>query len=533
MLTVIRSAAVALVTLLPTLASAVPEGPTYPSPAWAARETANYAKVLEAPTEQAFNPAFLRRLSTQSLLNTTDLLLRNTLDPSWVLAYTPTLAAAIQALGDGTPVQRTLDNVYALLRNDPSASLRLPLNVPIALPVCASYALQCAGDPYRWPSADPFYTLEANVEPVVFYDSGCARLSGRVWKPRGVLPGRRLPGIVIQNGSVQAPETAYWWMAQALVRAGYTVLSFDPRGQGRSDFATPDLQQGTNINPSVFWTGLVDAIDFMRSRPGKPYPNAARCGRSYPTRTASINPFHAVLDLDRLGIVGHSLGAVGVSIVQGYGAAGADPWPGKLDSRNPVDVAVAWDGLISPADGTPGGAGGALFDRLPELLTRSIVDRLITRDEPRWQPRVPTMGQSSEYGLAPLPFTAPPEPESHKIGFKAWQLAGVPSYELSIRGSTHYEWSQIPTFPTTSWCPSTAGGRCNGGFGRPMAEHYTLAWLDRWLKRSGETGYATADARLLDDSSWRDRSSFYYRSARSFSTRGGVAKVCEDIRAGC
>ncbi len=143
------------------------------------------------------------------------------------------------------------------------------------------------------------------------------------------------------------------------------------------------------------------------------------------------------------------------------------------------------------------------------------------------------MGQSSEYGLAPLPFTAPPEPESHKVGFKAWQLAGVPSYELSIRGSTHYEWSQIPTFPTTSWCPSTAGGRCNGGFGRPMAEHYTLAWLDRWLKRSGETGYATADARLLDDSSWRDRSSFYYRSARSFSTRGGVAKVCEDIRAGC
>ena len=175
----------------------------------------------------------------------------------------------------------------------------MPLGVPVALPLCSTFAGPCAGDPYRWPSTDRFYSVEAEVEPVVFYDSGCARLSGRVWKPRNVPVGKRLPGVVIQNGSVQAPETAYWWMAQALVRAGYTVLTFDPRGQGRPDFATPDLKQGTNINPSVFWTGLVDAIDFLRSRPGKPYPNEARCAGTYPTRTASLNPFHAVLDLDR------------------------------------------------------------------------------------------------------------------------------------------------------------------------------------------------------------------------------------------
>lgn len=530
---IIRRAALALAALLPTLATAVPEGPAYPSAAWTAREAANYAKVLEAPIEQVGNPAFLSRLGTQSLLNTSDYLLRDVRDPSWVLAYTPTLAAAVAALGDGTPVLSTLATVTALLRDDPAASLRLPLGAPPALPLCASHALQCAGDPYRWPSADAFYLLEAEVQPVVFYDSGCARLSGRVWKPRGLTLGRRLPGIVIQNGSVQAPETAYWWMAQALVRAGYTVLTFDPRGQGRSDFATPDLQQGTNINPSVFWTGLVDAIDFLRSRPAKPYPNEARCARTYPTRTASLNPFHAVLDLDRLGIVGHSLGAIGVSIVQGYGAPGADPWPGKIDGSNPVDAAVAWDGLISPADGTPGGAGGLLFERLPGLLSAAVIDGLLTRDEPRWQPRVPTMGQSSEYGIAPLPLLSPPDPESHKTGFKAWQAAGVPSYELTIRGSSHFEWSLIPTFPTTSWCPSTAGGRCSGGFGLPFAEHYTLAWLDRWLKRGGESGFASADARLLDDASWVDRTSFHYRSARSFTTRGGSAKVCEDLRAGC
>ncbi len=526
-----RTAALGL--LLPLAAAAVPEGPSYPSAAWTARESANYAKVLEAPTEQVANPAFMLRLGTQSTLNTSSLLLRDLLDPSWALAYTPAQAAAVDALRGPNPVLQTLDEITALIRNDPAASLQLPLGVPVALPLCSSYAGPCAGDPYRWPSVDPFYTLEAVVEPVVFYDAGCARLSGRVWKPRQLLGQRRLPGIVIENGSVQAPETAYWWMAQALVRAGYTVLTFDPRGQGRSDFATPTLQQGTNINPSVFWTGLVNAIDFMRSRPGRPYPHEARCAGTYPTRTAAFNPFHAALDLDRFGIVGHSLGAIGVSVVQGYGAPGADRWPGLIDARNPVDVAVAWDGLISPADGTPGGAGGALFERLPQLLSTALVDQVITRDEPRWRPRVPTMGQSSEYGIAPLPLLAPPDPDAHTAGFAAWKAAGIPSYELTIRGSSHFEWSLIPTFPTTSWCPNTLGGRCNGGWGRPMAEHYTLAWLDRWLKRPTEAGYATADARLLADADWRDRTSFHFRSARSFVTRSGQRKVCSDIRAGC
>ena len=519
--------------LLPLAAHAVPEGPAYASAAWTAREATNYAKVLEAPVEQVRNPAFLLRLGAQSAINTSSLLLRDLRDPSCVLAYTPTLAAAVEALRGPTPVLGALDQLTALIRRDPSASLRLPLGVPVALPLCSTFAGPCAGDPYRWPSADRFYSAEAEVEPVVFYDSGCARLSGRVWKPRNLPVGKRLPGIVIQNGSVQAPETAYWWMAQALVRAGYTVLSFDPRGQGRSDFATPSLQQGTNINPSVFWTGLVDAIDFLRSRPGTPYPNETRCAGSYPTATAKLNPFHAVLDLERLGIVGHSLGAIGVSIVQGYGAPGADPWPGQVDASNPVDVAVAWDGLISPADGTPGGAGGQLFERLPQVLTKAVIDRLITRDEPRWQPRVPTMGQSSEYGIAPLPLLAPPNPDAHGAGIAAWKAAGVPSYEFTIRGSSHFEWSLIPTFPTTSWCPSTIGGACSGGWGRPMAEHYTLAWLDRWLKTPSEAGFASADARLLADADWRDRFSFHFRSARSFATRNGAAQVCGDIRAGC
>ncbi len=495
--------------LSPLMATAIPEGPAYPSLEWTQREIGNYAKVLEAPVEQVTNPTFVLRLTDQSIANATSLLLRDLADPSWLLASSPSLLEIIGGLAYPLTIATTINDTVARLAADPTLAVSLSLNTPVT-PLCTSYILQCAGDPFRYPGSDPFYESDGEVTPVVFYDSGCARLSGRVWKPKHRAAGAKLPGVVIQNGSVEAPETVYWWMAQRLVRAGYVVMTFDPRGQGRSDQSTPNGTQGTNIEPSVFWTGLVDAIDFFRSSRVHPYPNNATCAARYPTAVTAFNPYAKRIDPDRLGIAGHSLGATGVSIVQGYGAPGADAWPGKIDATNPVKAAVAWDSLATPG----GGAGG-------------------TTSTPRVVPRVPSMGQSSEYGLTPVPFTAPPNPDGHKGAFEAWRTAGVPVDIITVRGSTHYEWSLIPTFPTTSWCPQVVDGQCVGGFGNPLAQHYTLAWMDRWLKRPGEKGYDSADKRLLDDASWVDRYSFYYRSARSFPRRTGSAEVCEDVRAGC
>lgn len=451
----------AAVWLLPFAVQAIPEGPAYPSAEWTQRELLNYAKTLEAPAEQVSSPAFLLRLELQSLANQLQWLQRGLTDPSWINPRTG--------------------------------------NTP-ATPLCTMWIQPCAGDPFRYPGFDPFYEIEAEVTPVVFYDAACARLSGRVWKPRGITAGKRLPGVVIETGSIQAPEPLYWWMAQALVRAGYAVLTFDVRGQGRSDLQTPDFQQGGNFNSSVFWEGLVNVIDFFRSTPVAPYPHNQHCAGPYPTVVAPFNPDHAQLDLDRLGIVGHSLGASGVSIVQAYGAPSAEPWPGILDRDNPVDVVVAWDSLSSAANAVP---------------------------------RVPAMGQTSEYGIAGLANLTPPDAEAHKSAYDKWVQAGLPVFQFTIRGSTHFEWSLIPAFPASSWCPEIVDGQCVGGWGRPMAEHYSLAWLDRWLKRPGEPGYADADARLLADAAWQDRYSFHYRSARSFPTRSGGKAVCDDIRAGC
>lgn len=437
---------------------AIPEGPEPNTPAWFQREALNYARTLEGPSEQAA-PAFASRLMQQNVANETEWLMRGVNDPSW---FSPQ-----------------------------SGNTNLT-------PLCTSWMFQCAGDPFRYPGVDSFYDTEGEVTPVVFYDAQCARLNGRVWAPR--TPGNGLPAVIIETGSIQAPETLYWWFAQALVRAGYVVMTFDVRGQGRSDQQTPDGEQGSNANSSVFWLGLVNVIDFFRSTPVTPYPHNLSCAGTYPTEVTAFNPVHERIDPTRLGLAGHSLGASGVSIVQGYGAEGAEPWPGVLDAQNPVDVIVAWDSLST--------GNGA-------------------------KPRVPAMGQTSEYGIGGTAKMTPPDPEGHKNAFRAWQEAGLPVFQLTIQGSTHFEWSLIPTFPATSWCPTVGAQGCEGGWGRPLAEHYSLAWMDRWLKKPGEPGFDDADARLLADADWVERYSFYSRSARSFPTRNGALQVCEDIRAGC
>lgn len=433
------------------------EDPPYPSEAWTAREAANYARTQEAPQAQAQDPAFLQRWQQQSLANALEYQQRNLDDPDW----------------------RSTGNL------------------------CSTWGEQCTGDPFRYPGVDPFYDDEGVVEPVVFLDRGGARLSGRVWAPEASQPGDALPLVVIINGSVQAPETLYWWAAQALVRSGYVVVTFDPRGQGRSDNATPDGEQGSNANPDVFATNLIDAIDFARSTPDAPYEGNG----DDPRATTPFNPLWDRVDRERVAIVGHSLGARGVSVVQGI-----EPWPGTGED-NPVDVAVAWDNLALSE-----GAAGEGLAGYPLV------------------PRVPAMGQSADYFLTPTPYTAPPDPDEKRAGFLSWQDSGVDSYQLNIQGGTHYEWSLLPTFPTSAWEP---GG--DGGWGNPLARRYTVAWLDHYLKLEGEPGYDDALARLLDDdglgpdgeATWRDRLSFYFTSSRDFGDRDGTRYVCEDIRAGC
>jgi len=469
----------------------------YPSPQWTQCEATNFARTGEASTEQ-LGADFQSRYIEQSLANLQEWTARAMADPSWL---------------------------------DPRSG-----NTPV-LPLCTTWSLQCVGDPFRYaaydgPDGKAFYDNEAEVTPVVFYDRECARLSGHVWLPKATAPGSKLPNVVFTNGSVQAPETVYWWAVQALVRAGYAVLSFDPRGQGRSDQQTPGGQPGSNANLKVFWEGQVDAIDFFRSTPQRPYPHNLSCADTYPTPTTPFNPIWQRLDLQRLGISGHSAGAIGVSVVQGYGAPGADPWPGQMDTVNPVQAVVALDSLITPQG--DGFAPANDYPAPPELV--NVLIQLGSQGNlPKFAPQKPSLSFNADYGLVPAPYVAPPDPESHKLAYAAWQAAGVPTYVIGIQGTTHFDFSLAPSFPTTSWCPDTSTGACRGGWGRPAIQHYLLAWFDRWLKQPGEPGHADADQRLVDDGGEQGavKLSFRYRSARDYPDRSGKRQHCEDIRGGC
>jgi len=223
----------------------------FPSPQWTLCEVSNFAKITEAPLEQVANPAFQARSLAQTTYNLLEWTQRAIDDPSW---------------------------------------LDLRSGNTIATPVAATWEGPFTGDPFRYPQAqgpdgDQFYANEAEVVPVVFYDRDCARLSGRVWAPQG--HRGKLPAVIFIPGSVQVTEANYWQFAQAMVRAGYMVMTFDVRGQGRSDFLAPGLKFGSNLNLAVFWEGGVDVIDFLHSTPTRPYPHEQGCAGTYPTQTAA------------------------------------------------------------------------------------------------------------------------------------------------------------------------------------------------------------------------------------------------------
>ncbi|HEY8740139.1 MAG TPA: hypothetical protein VIN56_06080 [Candidatus Dormibacteraeota bacterium] len=440
-------------------AAAVPEGPAPGTPDWYAREAANVAHTTGEQQREAADPNFQVRLTQQGVANQQSFALRQATDPDW------------NSAGN----------------------------------VCERWDGDCAGDPYRYPGTDPFYDTVGQTSPISYYDDGGARISGRVWAPKYPVAGYRYPAVVIETGSVQAPETLYWWFAQTLVRSGYIVMTFDVRGQGRSDNHTPSGAQGSNVDSSVFWNGLVDAIDWFRSTPSQKYTYNAKWLPSHPLASPAhpntdFNPDWQLIDPARLGIAGHSLGATGVSIVQGL-----DPWPGIIGhgGPNPVKVTVAWDNLAAPGSSGMGST------------------------PPAYKIRTPSLGSSNDYSLVVMPYTSAPDPEGKKQAFTAWEKAGVPTVQLVIQGATHYEYSLLPDFPvpfpTSNWKT----------WGNPFADHYSLAWIDRWLKKPNEPGYADADQRLLQDSAWGNRMSFYFRSARDFPDRAGTRHVCQDIRAGC
>ena len=381
---------------------------------------------------------------------------------------------------------------------------------------------------------------------VAFTNKYGALLRGTVYRPKpgAVDPytGRTLrgpfPGVVITTGSVQGSEGMYRWLAQDLAERGYVVLTYDVQGQGSGEtfphqdggptnalpfcnpFAEPEDGEMSGC-PGVpaqqlsnFTVGTRNALGFFTSTPAKPYANPLRGD----AQVDEFNPFWRSFDRSpdprpftrgrttRVAIVGHSLGAAAVSVVQ-------------EDDRR-VAAVVGLDKLS-------GGQGAG------ELATGA-------------KPVVPGLAVQSEYGftvspwflsggssLSPQPSPEGPDPRrERRTGFEPWRRAGVDTMLVVPRASTHLDYTDIPlVLPASRW-------------GQALTSRYVQGWLDHYLKHRDTRSVLLAQRlRYLEpvgSGRWapvtlrtRDLMSYQYCSAYAFRQAGTRYADPDVTGAGC
>lgn len=339
---------------------------------------------------------------------------------------------------------------------------------------------------------------------VEFLNREGTKLVGNVWPCRAFLDGGEpCPLVVVTTGSIQVTQHMYGWLARHLQDGGYTVFTFDVRGQGESE--TTDRADPFGSNPqdeANFVDGTVDALRFALSSEAAPYRDPSGSASSVEHHW---NPASAAVDGRHIALVGHSLGASAVTTVQqctSTPAAGGlvDPLPAACDGqRFPIRAIVAYD-------------------------------RLGTTDHAR----VPAFSHEADgYFVNAVPTPSSPDPASSvdaASNFGRWVASGNDALKIVGRGFTHAEWSEIPAIVSAT------------RYGVPQAQHYTLAWLDRYVHPDAQVRRA-GHRRLLDGPVPREpagehldqRASLFsgkLRSAARISKLGGLPGLdTADLRA--
>jgi dienelactone hydrolase len=372
-----------------------------------------------------------------------------------------------------------------------------------------------------------------------------ALLHGDVYGP---LPGardpythRRLkppyPAVVITEGSVQGSERMYTWLAQDLAERGYIVITYDVQGQGSSEtfphqnvisdfpfckpFGQPARGEMTGCpgvpaqQTSNFVYGTIDATSFMLSTPKHRYQNPHKGSAS----VNSFNPLWRLIDRRRdkrsankhrrtkLAIIGHSLGAMAVSYVQG------------VDRRD--ETVVALDKL-------------EYKQQFGSRTARPAIPALAIQSEYGFNVDPYTLSGGSSFAPTPIPPNQGPDPtREEKTGFDGWRSSRVDSMLIVPRASTHLEYTDINfALPASR-------------YGQDLTSYYVQAWLDKYLKHERSANRRLRATRFsylepVGGDRWApvhlnrsNRLSFYYCSGYRFHIGRRVVKNPDIAHVGC
>lgn len=455
-------------------------------------------------------------------------------------------------------------NILISQENEVPDAQMLPQTLAATLAYQATRLQTILADPERQPNPNPCTTVvlcpidprlqnwagdNGLVAPVLYTSRSGATMSGHVWATKSG-PAKR-PGIVIINGSIIEYEQVIWAVAQALAKAGFVVLTFDPQGEGMSDqvgetpdqledaFAgTPALGVLSPLNPSLggnglpFYDGGADALDFFLSTPSTPYVpvlsrstgtshNAKQQRRVSAGLNSAYNPLWQLIDPSAIGLAGHSYGAVAAS------------WLAQQDAR--VSTAVAWDSLcvpISPAQDELTSFLLAPVNNPPDgifFLNGFSPNCFAPPAGPAPRITKPALGITSDY-VVPVPYLMPPRPLDKSQASISYSAAGVDTGSIIIRGGTHLEFYDT----VLGVLPSSLRGI-------DLSTWYTVAWFAKYLQHDPRADAMLLTARwrndaaagAVDPSQDSNLYSWHYKSRLDITLNNGQRYDCENLRNGC
>lgn len=245
---------------------------------------------------------------------------------------------------------------------------------------------------YNW-YGNPYTNDQVALVPVHFKNRYGTALYGEIVLPRrGTVPPTAGPfPVILALEGLNTNVAMYRWWHQRFADAGYLVFAFDFGGQGHSaDRGSAD--PGDNVQDAE------DALTYLLEQ----------------------SPVRSALDRSRVGVIGHSMGAIATLGLQ------------AVEPRLKAAVAAA-----------PISEQSAPFDKNP----------------------IPVMIQTGDDDgpIAPIPLANPVvvRPVYEK-------LSGDRAF-IVVEGSSHATWTNYPLLPAASWSFDVAGA-------------YSLAWMDWQLR---------------------------------------------------